>query len=66
MGRRTGTAKWIESRQHWRIDVQSDGERKSFYSAVPGRNGQREANKKADEWLDSKIVNANARVDALA
>ena len=32
----------------WRIDVQQDGKRKSFYSSRPGRTGQREANAKAD------------------
>ena len=43
MGRRTNTAAWNGKR--WRIDVQKDGTRKSFYSSKPGRTGQREANK---------------------
>lgn len=46
MGRRTNTATWNGKR--WRIDVQKDGARKSFYSSKPGRTGQREANAKAD------------------
>lgn len=52
--RRTNTARWLENRAMWRIDVQKDGVRKSFYSTKQGRTGQREANKKADEWLEGK------------
>ena len=39
MTTRTNTAKWTGTR--WRIDVQKDGTRKSFYSSTPGRTGQR-------------------------
>lgn len=53
--KRTNTAKWIAKYGYWKINVQKDGERKSFYSSTPGRNGQREANKKADLWLDEGI-----------
>ena len=53
MGRRTNTAAWNGKR--WRIDVQKDGIRKSFYSSTPGRTGQREANSKADAWLEDGI-----------
>jgi integrase len=65
MGKRTNTAKWQESTQRWRIDVQKDSERKSFYSSIPGRTGQREANAKADAWLDEGIRNGNTRVSVL-
>lgn len=54
MGKRTNTAAWNGKR--WRIDVQKDGTRKSFYSSKPGRTGQREANAKADAWLDDGIA----------
>lgn len=54
MQKRTNTAKWNGTR--WRIDVQKDGVRKSFYSSIKGRNGQREANKKADEWLEEDLI----------
>ena len=50
MGKRTNTARWTG--KMWRIDVQQNGMRKSFYSSRPGRTGQREANRKADSWLD--------------
>lgn len=49
--KRTNTAKWQASRSRWRISVQKDGIRKSFYSVTPGRAGQREVNAKADRWL---------------
>ena len=63
MGKRTNTAKWDEKRGHWKINVQKDGERRSFYSSTPGRNGQREANRKADAWLDDNIDNIGIRVN---
>ena len=59
---RASTAKWDEKRKYWRISVQKDGERKSFYSSTPGRTGQREANKKADQWLAGKQIHKHLRV----
>lgn len=53
--KRTNTAKWIESACRWQINVQKDGVRKTFTSAKPGRTGQREANKKADDWLEKGL-----------
>ena len=65
MGKRTNTATWSEKHQRWQINVQQDGTRRSFYSSTPGRTGQREANAKADAWLDEGIEGANTRVSAL-
>ena len=48
MTTRTNSAKWMGTR--WQINVQKDGQRKSFYSSKPGRTGQREANAKAVSW----------------
>lgn len=53
--KRTNTAVWVEKESRWKINVQKDGKRRSFYSSTPGRNGQREANRKADAWLDNNI-----------
>ena len=53
--KRTNTAKWIESAHRWQINVQKDGVRKTFVSAKPGRTGQREANAKADAWLEQGL-----------
>ena len=60
--KRTNTAKWIESAGRWQINVQKDGVRKTFTSAKPGRTGQREANKKADEWLDKGVKTERIKV----
>lgn len=54
--KRTNTASWDEKNKRWRIAVQKDGVRKNFYSSTPGRTGQREANKKADDWLERDIT----------
>lgn len=63
MGRRTNTAQWEEKYHRWRIAVQKDGVRKQFYSSTPGRTGQREANAKADRWLDDGIDVKARRVE---
>lgn len=65
MGKRTNTATWSEKYKRWQINVQKDGLRRSFYSSTPGRNGQREANAKADAWLDSDIIGAASNVEKL-
>ena len=65
MGKRTNTATWSEKYKRWQINVQRDGKRRSFYSSTPGRTGQREANAKADAWLDDGIEGGNIRVSAL-
>lgn len=63
--KRTNTAKWEDKYKRWKINVQKEGIRKSFYSSTPGRNGQREANKKADAWLDDDIVDQTVKVSKL-
>lgn len=55
MGKRVGTAHWVESQKRWRYDAQKEGQQRAFYSSIPGRNGQREANSKADLWLDDGV-----------
>ncbi len=62
MGNRTNTAVWLEKQKRWQINVQKDGVRKSFYSNTPGRTGQREANKKADTWLEENLDLSGKRV----
>ena len=63
MGKRVNTAVWLEKQQRWQIKVQKDGVRKFFYSSTPGRNGQREANRKADAWLEEGIGVKVGRVE---
>ena len=51
MRSRRAEAVWIESRQRWQINVQRDGERRTFTSSTAGRLGKHEAEQKADAWL---------------
>lgn len=62
--KRTNTAKWIESAKRWQINVQKNGVRKTFTSAKPGRTGQREANKKADDWLEKGLQTRGKTVES--
>ena len=62
--KRTNTAKWIESAGRWQINVQKNGVRKTFTSAKPGRTGQREANKKADDWLEKGLQTRGKTVES--
>lgn len=51
--KRRAEALWIESRKRWQINVQRDGIRKTFTSSNPKRAGKREAEEKADHWLET-------------
>lgn len=51
---RRAEAQWQEKRRAWVVKVQKDGMRKAFQSSTPGRKGKREAEAKADEWLESE------------
>ena len=61
---RTNTAKWNDKKKMWYIAVQKDNIRRFFYSSIPGRNGQRECNNKADAWLDDGVENQSIKVSA--
>ena len=63
--KRVNTAFWVEKEKRWCIAVQKNGTRKRFYSSTPGRTGQREANAKADAWLDDSIRDGKKKVSAL-
>lgn len=65
MGKRTNTAVWQEKYSRWRVAVQKDGIRRQFYSSKRGRTGQREANKKADVWLDTGVDPRGGRIEEL-
>ena len=66
MSIRKNEARWIESRQLWRIDVQTDGVRKVFYSSIKGRKGKIACERKADAWLeDNDGALSNPRLDTL-
>lgn len=44
-------AYWLEKYNRWQINVYRYGERRAFYSSVPGKVGKHEAEAKADKWL---------------
>ncbi len=56
MKSRTSEAIWQEKYKRWRIQVQRDGVRKSFYSSTPSRGGKAEAERKAEQWLEEGTV----------
>lgn len=63
---RKNEARWIESRQRWQINVQAEGERRTFTSSVPGTKGKVAAERKADKWLDIRLVDENTRLEVMA
>lgn len=65
MEKRTNTATWSEKEQRWTVRVQRDGKRRAFHSSTPGRRGQREANAKADAWLDDHLVAPHTKASVL-
>lgn len=56
MSERKNEAVWVESRNRWQINVQSEGERKTFTSSISGKKGKIAAEKKADSWLEQRLV----------
>lgn len=65
MSKRTNTAVWYEKYKRWQIKVQKNGIRKTFTSSTPGRNGQRECNRQADDWLDDNISSTKTKISVL-
>ena len=63
MSQRKNEAKWIESRERWQINVQDDGERKTFTDSTPGKKGKVSCERKADKWLEEKLVDENKRCE---
>lgn len=62
---RTNEAMWIEARKRWQINVQKDGERKTFVCSRVGKKGKIEAEKKADAWLSSDVATDKMRYERL-
>ena len=59
--KRRSEAIWMENQQRWQVKVQKDGTRRTFYSTIKGKRGKIEAEKKADEWLESGAESARMR-----
>lgn len=62
---RKNEARWIESRKRWQINVQSEGQRRTFIDPTPGTRGKVACEKKADKWLDEKLIDENKRCEIL-
>lgn len=62
---RKNEARWIESASRWQINVQCNGQRKTFASSKPGRKGKIEAERKADAWLEKGLADDNSKVAVL-
>lgn len=56
---------WISGRKRWQINVQRDGKRRTFTSSTPGKRGKAVAERKADEWLETGVVDEDTRCDTL-
>ena len=65
MADRKNEARWIESRCRWQINVQKDGQRKTFTSTITGKKGKIACEKKADLWLSSNTVTSNIRLEKM-
>ena len=63
MAERKNEAAWIESRSRWQINVQDNGVRKTFTSALAGRRGKADAERKAEKWLKDHTTSEKTRVD---
>jgi integrase len=51
--KRSAEARWDEKGKRWKVNVQVNGVRKSFYSSTEGRRGKAECERKADAWVEA-------------
>lgn len=65
MATRINIPKWLPKYERWQIKVRKDGERKTFTSPIPGREGQKDCQKKADAWLEENLLDQQIRVRQL-
>lgn len=55
-------AQYLPKKEIWKLNIQKDGVRKSFYSKTPGTKGRKECAARAAEWyLSDGSVNISAR-----
>lgn len=65
MSKCTSAVKWEPKRERWYTTAQKDGQRKFFYSSLPGRKGQAEVKAKADAWLETGVNPSGERIEKL-
>ena len=66
MSTRKTEASWVESRQRWQINVQRNGQRRTFTSSVRGKRGKIEAEQKADSWLEDRTTGESTKLSVVA
>lgn len=62
---RKNEAKWYDSANRWKIKVQKDGVRRTFFSGTRGIKGKIAAKKEADAWLESGLEDENVKCGEL-
>lgn len=65
MSDRRARAAWSEREQRWKINVQTDGQRRTFTSTVKGPRGRVAAERKADEWLKNRLIGETTKCSIL-
>ena len=63
---RKNYAAWSEKYGRWSIKIQRNGQRRTFYSSIPGKRGKLDAERKADTWLNNGMLKDGIRFDDLA
>lgn len=63
--KRKNEANWIDSQSRWQINVQAEGDRRTFVSSTAGRKGKIEAERKADAWMESHVTDENTKAEIL-
>lgn len=53
---------WNDKLKRWKLDVQVNGKRKSFYSSTPGRAGAKECIKRAESWESGFAPDGETRI----
>lgn len=62
----TATARWDDKRHYWKLNVQRDGIRRSFYSSEKGRRGMLQVQSEATRWLSLSVEGDPVLTDAIA
>lgn len=62
---RKNEAKWVASANRWQINVQLEGRRRTFTSSIKGLKGKIAAEKKADAWLENRLIDETSTCTVL-
>ena len=59
---RMSEASWNAKTKRWCCRVMVHGKRRAFYSSIEGRRGKREAERKADQWIETGAISPKTKV----